>query len=48
VIIKIVEIEGTTFYPPSVNPVETLIREQLRQQWKKNRYYNAAVKTIFN
>jgi putative ATPase len=33
------EIEGTTFYDPSVNPAETRIREQLRQQWKEKYGY---------
>jgi putative ATPase len=33
------EIEGTTFYDPSVNAAETRIREQLRQQWKEKYGY---------
>lgn len=33
------EIEGTTFFDPSVNPAEQRIREQLRLQWKEKYGY---------
>jgi putative ATPase len=33
------EIEGTTFFDPSVNPAEQRIREQLKQQWKEKYGY---------
>jgi putative ATPase len=33
------EISGEKFFDPSVNPAETRIREQLRQQWKEKYGY---------